>query len=92
MKKKKTPMRQCVVTNIHFPKEEMFRIVRTSDGRVEVDLTGKTRGRGAYLSKQKDTIQKAIKTKILDKHLGIAIPLKIYDQLMQLLVDDNEPS
>ncbi|HOA78205.1 MAG: YlxR family protein [Bacilli bacterium] len=89
MKKKKIPIRHCVATNEKHPKNEMFRIVRTTEGSVEIDPTGKLRGRGAYLSKQNEAIQKARKSKILDKHLGVSVPSEIYDRLTRLLKEEN---
>ena len=64
MKPKKVPLRKCVITNEQYPKMEMFRIVRTPEGDVVVDLTGKVRGHGAYVSKNKTTIETARKKKI----------------------------
>ena len=53
---KKIPIRRCLATNQPFPKKEMFRIVRTPDGAVIIDDTGKANGRGAYLSKTKEAV------------------------------------
>jgi len=89
MKKRKIPMRQCVATNARFPKQDMFRIVKTAEGNVMVDLTGKIRGRGAYLSRQKDAIIKALKKRILDRHLEVEVPLTVYEHLLQLLREDE---
>lgn len=85
VKKRKIPIRQCVATGERFPKKDMFRIVRTADGFVEIDASGKTRGRGAYLKKSEAAIQKAKVRKILDKHLEICVPEHIYDNLIKLL-------
>ena len=65
LKAKKVPLRKCIVTNEQFPKMEMFRIVRTPEGNVVVDLTGKVRGHGAYVSKNKSAIETARKKKYL---------------------------
>ena len=64
MKQKKIPMRTCVVTKEQHPKGEMFRIVRTSEGEILIDETGKARGRGAYISKSKAAVKKAKQKKI----------------------------
>ena len=48
---KKTPMRRCLATNESFPKKDLLRIVRTPEGEVKVDLSGKLNGKGAYISK-----------------------------------------
>lgn len=60
---KKVPLRKCVVTGEMKPKKELIRIVRSKEGEVSVDLTGKKSGRGAYLSLEKETILKAKKEK-----------------------------
>ena len=82
MKPKKIPMRTCVITHEKYPKKELIRIVRTPEGKVEIDLTGKANGRGAYLKKDKEVIEKARKNKILEKHLEINIEDNIYDELI----------
>ncbi|MCK9471468.1 MAG: YlxR family protein [Bacilli bacterium] len=87
MKPRKIPMRKCVATNEQFPKGEMFRIVRMEDATVIIDPSGKARGRGAYLSKNKEAIMLAKKKKILDRHLEVNVPLEIYDELLKKLGD-----
>lgn len=82
---RKVPMRKCVVTQERFPKNELIRIVRTPEQTVEIDPTGKRNGHGAYVSKRKETIEKARKTRILDKVLEIHVPDEIYDELMELV-------
>ncbi|MGL5915382.1 MAG: YlxR family protein, partial [Culicoidibacterales bacterium] len=54
--KHKTPLRRCVVTRDQFPKRELIRVVRTKEGVVSVDLTGRANGRGAYLQKNSEII------------------------------------
>ena len=68
-KTKKVPLRKCVATNAQFPKKEMFRIVRTPEGEVKIDLTGKLNGHGAYLSKSMEAIELSRKKNILDRYL-----------------------
>lgn len=63
LKPRKVPLRKCVATNEQHPKMDMFRIVRTPEGNIIIDLTGKARGRGAYLSKSKTAINQAKKKK-----------------------------
>ena len=82
MKPKKVPLRKCVITNERFPKQELIRVVRDKEGTVSIDLTGKLNGRGAYLKKDKAVINKAIKTKKLDRHLEVKIPENIYEELL----------
>ena len=82
---KKVPIRRCLATNQPFPKKEMFRIVRTPDGAVIIDDTGKANGRGAYLSKTKEAVLIAKSKKLLDKQLEVAVSEEIYDELLKKL-------
>jgi len=84
MHKHKVPLRKCVVSNQQLPKKELIRIVKNKEGNVTVDLTGKLNGRGAYLKKDKKVIEKAMKTKKLDRHLETNIPEEIYAELLEL--------
>jgi len=79
---KKIPMRSCVVTLEKLPKKELIRVVRTNEGKVVVDETGKVNGRGAYLKKDKETFMKAKASRILNKKLEVEIPDSIYAELM----------
>lgn len=83
MKQKKIPMRTCIVTHEKYPKKELIRVVRTPEGQVVVDITGKQNGRGAYLKKDKETIEKARTSKVLERHLEIVIEDSIYDELLK---------
>ncbi len=85
VKVKKVPLRKCVVTNEQHPKMEMFRVVRTPEGEVVVDLTGKVRGHGAYVSKKKTTILTAQKKKILNRHLECEVPESVFEELLKLI-------
>ncbi len=87
-KVKKIPLRKCVVTNERFEKKQLIRIVRSPEGIVFVDKTGKANGRGAYISKTKAVILQAKKTKVLERHLETPIPDEIYEELLKLI--DNE--
>lgn len=77
-------MRMCVVTREKYPKKELIRVVRTENG-VIIDETGKANGRGAYLKKDIDVINKAEKTKVLEKHLEVSIPSEIYEELRSMI-------
>ena len=79
---KKIPMRSCVITSEKLPKKELIRVVRTPEGNVIVDDTGKANGRGAYLKLDKEVFEKARKSKILNKKLEIEVPDSIYDELI----------
>ena len=85
IKVKKVPLRKCVVTNEQYPKMEMFRIVRTPENEVVIDLGGKVKGHGAYICKKKTAILTAQKKKMLNKHLEIDVPSKIYEDLRNLI-------
>ncbi|GLH63214.1 MULTISPECIES: YlxR family protein [Bacillaceae] len=81
---KKVPLRKCVVTGEMKPKKEMMRIVRSKDGEVSIDPTGKKAGRGAYITLDKECILLAKKKNILAHHLKTEIPDALYDELLQL--------
>lgn len=82
---KKIPMRSCVITKEKLPKQELIRIVRTPEKEVLVDLTGKLNGKGAYLKKDINVINKAFKSKQLNRILDIEVPDKIYEELKEML-------
>ena len=63
------------------PKKELIRIVKSPEGEVSVDLTGKKSGRGAYICKDIECLEKAFKTKRLSRNLDTAIDNEIYDRL-----------
>lgn len=86
---KKIPLRKCVATGEMHPKKEMIRVVRSKEGEVAVDLTGKKSGRGAYLSKSEDAIATARKRKVLDKQLEVKIPDEIYDELIRVVLREQ---
>lgn len=79
MKTKKIPLRTCVVTKEVLPKMELLRIVRTKDNLVVVDPTGKLNGRGAYIKKDITVLEKAIKSKILERRLEVELDDNFYE-------------
>ena len=82
---KKIPQRMCVVTNEKTDKRNLRLIVKTKDNQILVDLTGKQNGKGAYITKSKEVLEKAKKTKALDKALEITIPDSIYDEIESII-------
>ncbi|MCF0109239.1 MAG: YlxR family protein [Erysipelotrichaceae bacterium] len=80
---KKIPMRKCVATMEQLPKKELMRIVRTPEGEVTVDLTGKANGRGAYLKKDEAALEIARKKKSLEKALEVKISDEVYDSILE---------
>ncbi len=82
MKQKKIPMRKCNGCGEQKPKKELVRIVKSPDGEVSLDLTGKASGRGAYICNNADCLQKARKSHRIDKAFKIAIPDEVYEQML----------
>ena len=78
---KKIPMRTCVITGEKLPKGELIRVIRTPEGNIIIDETGKANGRGAYLKRDIETFEKAEKTKILNRKLEVEVPDSIYEEL-----------
>ena len=78
---KKEPLRKCLATNERLAKKDLLRVVKNNEGKIFVDLTGKANGRGAYLKKDIQTIEKAEKSKILNKRLEVEVPSSIYEEL-----------
>ena len=85
MKVKKIPMRMCSVTREKFPKQELIRVVKTPEGEVKIDETGKLNGHGAYIKKDLEVLEKAKKTKALGRALEIEIPDSIYLELEEII-------
>jgi hypothetical protein len=85
MKTKKIPMRSCVVTKEKLPKQELIRVVRTPDGTVVIDETGRTNGRGAYLKKDLQVFEKAKNSKVLNRHLEVEVPDSIFEELKKYI-------
>lgn len=82
MKTRKIPMRKCVVSNEMKPKKEMIRIVRSKDGEVSIDPTGKLAGRGAYLSIEPEVVQLSWDNKTLDRILNTSLTDDFYQELL----------
>ena len=78
---KKVPERRCVGCGEHFPKSELVRVLRTPEGEVVLDLTGKKSGRGAYICKKATCLKKAQKSKRIESSLECAIPADVYQRM-----------
>ena len=78
---KKIPMRQCIGCGEMKSKKEMMRVIKTPEGDICLDVTGKKNGRGAYLCVQKECLQKAQKNKGLERSFKMSIPEEIYNTL-----------
>lgn len=86
---KKTPERKCMGCNKKLPKKELIRVVRTPDGEVLLDITGKKSGRGAYICPKVSCYEKALKTKRLERCLEISIPESVYDEVKLTLSKED---
>ena len=78
---KKIPYRTCVVTGEKLEKKDLIRVVRTPEGNVIVDESGKCNGKGAYLKKDLAVFDKAEKSKVLNRKLEVDVPVCIYNEL-----------
>ena len=85
MKVKKIPMRTCVITKEKLEKRDLIRIVRTPEKEVVVDESGKLNGKGAYLKKDLEVVNKAEKSKALERILEVPIPSSIYEELRKMI-------
>lgn len=78
---KKIPQRQCMGCRERMDKKALIRVVRTTEGNVMLDFSGKVNGRGAYICPKADCLKKARKSKALDRSLEVTIPEEVYDRL-----------
>ena len=87
MRAKKTPARMCTACREMKPKNELIRIVRTPEGDIKIDSTGKLGGRGAYICKSAECLSKAMKSRALSRAFGVEIPEEIFAELERKLSD-----
>lgn len=83
---KRAPQRKCLGCMESFPKKDLVRVVRTPDGSVELDLTGKKSGRGAYICRSKTCLKKAFKSKRIQSNLEV----QLSDELIEALTGEIE--
>lgn len=88
MKQKKVPLRKCNGCGAQKPKKELVRVVRSPEGAVSLDRTGKKPGRGAYVCPNVDCLAKAKKAKRLERVLECTIPEDVYAEMEEALKDD----
>ena len=84
---KKMPIRRCVGCGEHFPKNTLVRVLRTPEGEIVLDLTGKRSGRGAYVCKSAQCLKRARKSGRISASLDCAIPDEVYDRLEGEIVE-----
>lgn len=85
MKVKKIPQRMCIGCQEMKPKKELLRVVKNNEGNIKVDLTGKMPGRGAYICKNPDCFEKAVKGKRLERAFESKISAEVYEELRKEL-------
>lgn len=78
---KKVPLRQCVGCGEMKGKRDMMRVLKTAENEICLDVTGKKNGRGAYVCKSRECLQKARKNKGLERSFKMSIPGEVYDTL-----------
>ena len=86
MQPKKIPMRKCTGCGEMKPKKELVRVVKSPEGEISLDLTGKKNGRGAYVCKDAACLKKAQKTKRIERAFDCAIPDEIFEKMEQELI------
>lgn len=89
MKTKKIPLRMCLGCNEMKPKKEMIRMVKSSEGDISLDFTGKKSGRGAYICRNTECFQKARKARRFEKSLSCKIDDSVYEVMENELSSEN---
>ena len=84
---KNIPQRTCMGCNCQKDKKELIRIVKNKEGIISIDKTGKAQGRGAYICNNIECLEKAIKTKRLERAFGMQISNEIYENLRGVIID-----
>ena len=85
MRQKKIPMRMCAGCGEHKPKKELVRVVKSPEGEVSLDLTGKKPGRGAYVCRSADCLRAARKARRFERAFSCRIPDEVYDRMEEEL-------
>lgn len=80
-------LRRCIGCGESKDKQQLIRIIRTPEGTIELDATGRKNGRGAYICRSQDCLKQAMKTKGLDRSFKMAVPQEIYDRLSKELME-----
>lgn len=90
MGERKIPRRMCVACREMKEKRELVRAVRSKDGEISIDLTGKSAGRGAYICRKSECLSKAQKSRALERAFGCAISPEVYERLKEQLSEAND--
>ena len=86
---KKIPQRQCMGCRERKAKRDMIRVVRCTDGTVNLDFGGKMNGWGAYVCPDPECLKKAVRSKALDRSLEVTIPEEVYERLAKEMESAN---
>ena len=81
MHQKRVPLRMCAGCGESKPKKELVRVVRSPEGEISLDLTGKKPGRGAYVCPNSECLKRARKSRALERALDTAIPEGVYEEM-----------
>ena len=84
---KNIPQRTCIGCNLKKDKRELIRIVKDKDGNISIDRSGRANGRGAYICDDIKCLEKAIKTKRLERTFETKISEEIYENLRGVIID-----
>ena len=87
---RKIPTRRCTGCGEHFPKSTLIRVVRSPEGEISLDKTGKKSGRGAYICKSVTCLKKARQKKRLEASLECEIPSAVYDLMEEELLRESQ--
>lgn len=90
MAEKKIPIRKCLGCGEGKPKKELIRVVKSNDGELSIDLTGKKNGRGAYICRTIDCFNKARRARRFERTFQCSIPEEVYDRLSEELEPDDQ--
>ena len=90
MKQRKIPLRKCTGCQEMKNKKELIRIVRDDEGNYSIDYTGKKAGRGAYICADIECLEKAKKSKGLERSFKTAVPNEVYEQLRNELIENSK--
>ena len=85
MMERKIPVRRCTGCGEHFPKNTLIRVLRTPEGEVILDLTGKRNGRGAYICKNAACLKKAKKSRRIESSIDCPISEELYEKMEEEL-------
>ena len=86
---KKIPQRQCIGCGDMKSKKEMIRVIRTKEGEMSIDFTGRANGRGAYICNNVECLKKAVKNQGLNRSFKTIVPKEIYDELINSMEGFN---